>query len=257
MNLYEMLDGYNTNPKNEIRKINSLLKQKVSFDGRPLWTVLGDSFHYSTFNKIEIDLESFYTNLDLHNPIYTEMIEDEILILQYRFLCELIFNLLLVGEHNSVFYPSAKEILQTQELIKNGLQLCGYRIDYVKNRFITVKIDIHSETVAAENKEYSDYIFDYLISKTAKDKEQSLLNLCNKLEATKPVDGYTRHARDYIQFLRHPDERKKIKKYSWFYEKENYPKNLEKLFRILITYIAHLNSYADLNEFDKNSTERS
>lgn len=70
MNLYDMLDGYKTNPKNEIRKINDLLKERVSFDGRTIWELIGLSFQYSEFNKIETDLHSFYTNLILKNDIF-------------------------------------------------------------------------------------------------------------------------------------------------------------------------------------------
>lgn len=177
-------------------------------------------------------------------------------VLQYRFLCELVFNLLDVGQSLSILIDDAKEILQLKGLIKNGIELCGYKMEYIKRHYVTRKLDIHAEAIATINKNYKDYIFDYLIAKSSSDKEQALLKICNKLEAIKVVDGYTKHARDYIQLLRHPDERKSKDKYSWFYKKDNYSLNLERLFRILLTYIAHLNSYNDLNEFDTNCTER-
>ena len=204
-----MLDGYKTNPKNEIRKINNLLKQVVSYDGRSMWDILDASFHYSELNIVETDLHSFYTNLILKNPCYEGLLVEEILVLQYRFLCELIFNLLYIGQNFNVFYPDVKEIIQIKGLIKNGLELCGYKIEFMKKHYVTRKINIHAEAIAIRNKEYKEYIFDYLIAKTLEDRESALLNLCNKLEAEKAVDGYTKHVRDYIQFLRHPEERKK------------------------------------------------
>lgn len=247
-----MLDGYKTNPKNEIRKINDLLKERVSYDGRSMWEILDASFHYSELNIIETDLKSFYTNLILKNPCYEGLLVEEIMVLQYRFLCELILNLLYIGQNSNVFYPDVKEIIQIKGLIKNGLELCGYKIEFKKKHYVTRKTDIHAEAISIKNKEYKEYIFDYLIAKTLEDKESALLNLCNKLEAEKAVDTYTRHVRDYVQFLRHPEERKKLPRYSWFYKKESYLENLEKLFKILLTYIGHLSSFNELNEFDKN-----
>ena len=251
-----MLDGYKTNPKNEIRKISALLKEHVSFDGRTIWELISLSFAHSEFSEIETDLHSFYTNLILKNDNFSGLGTDEVVVLQYRFLCELIFNLLDVGQSYSIFIADAKEILQLKGLIKHGLQLCGYKMEWIKKHYVTRKLDIHAEAVAIANKDYKDYIFDYLIAKSVNDKEHALLNICNKLESIKIVDGYTKHSRDYIQLLRHPDERKNIDKYSWFYRKDNYLLNLDRLFRILLTYIAHLNSYRDLNEFDKNCSEK-
>ncbi len=249
-----MLDNYQTNSGNEMRKMWSILNRKHC--GISFWHALDSVYRKSFFCSIEPTLQDFYLNFIRKNSVYENLEDYEISIYQYRFLSELMFNLL--SNYNNEFYLEDfdDDIKQLLLIMREGLKKCGYCFKELNGKYYTSKIDIIAETIAAENKDYSNDIFDYLIAKALIEKENALTSLSIKLEAVKPFDSYTKNARDYIQMLRHKKERMNDKQYSWFFDKKKYESNLDNLFRILICYIAHINSYKEIVDFDNKSNHK-
>ena len=243
-----MLDNYETNPINETRKIWDVLKKQDSYQS--LWDSLDDDFSKCELSAHESSLNNFYTNFIWKNEIYNGLNDFEISVLRYRLFVELILYLFDFHVLNAWSYDYGAEMDQIKLIIDNGLKKCGYGLKESNKKVITYKLDIVAETTAANNKHYSEDIFDYLIAKTAEEKEKALTSLSIKLEAVKPIDGFTKSNRDYVQMMRHKEERISLDKYSWFYKKSDYSKNLDKLFKILICYISHIDCAKDVAEFD-------
>ena len=245
-----MLDGYSTSPNNEVRKIWCVLNRKYNYTS--LWVELHESFLISDLRSKEDSLDSFYSNFIVKNDNYVGLDDFEKGALFYRFFVELLLELLKYGLPNYPYSGFDNEIEQLKEIIYDGLKRCGYGIKTVNNKSVTYKLDIVAETVAASNKDYKEDIFNYLIAKTANEKENSLTNLSIKLEATKPFDGFSRGNRQLIQIMRHKKEKMEDKKYCWFFERKNYERNMDSLFKILICYISHIDCASLVEEFNKN-----
>ena len=248
MNLFEMLENYKTSPKNEIRKLFAILNRTYGYT--KFWDALNGCYLKSELCAVEPSLDDFYSNFIFNNPLYSDLDNFEEETLHYRLLVELLLELLKFDIPGFEYGEFDKEENQLRSIINEGLQKMGYGLMDYKGKEVTYKRDIVAETIAVENKKYKEDIFDYLISKTCDEKEMALTNLSIKLQALTPKDSFMRNARDYVQMLRHKDEREEDKLYSWFFEKEVYEKNLDDLFRILICYAAHSNCSNIISDYD-------
>ena len=257
MNLDDLINGYRTTPIKEIGKINSILQRKdYVWSNHVLFLELfRKSYLYSQYAKYETTFERFYKNVILENDSLDGLDDNEKALIQYRSYCELIFNLLTVDVEDIKPYRSAfsDDIKQLIELINNGLLLCGYKVVTKDKHFITEKIDIVAEAVSAIDKAYQEDIMDYLSAKTVKEKDQALTSLSIKLNAMEPNNNYVKQNKKYVQFLRHREEKKYEDVSSWFFNKEDYSINLDKLFKIFVFMIAYNNCSNIINEFDSRS----
>lgn len=259
MNLSDLLQNYKTNPKDEIKKISSILNRKeyVTYDYSYLKDYLKLIFINSSYSSYEISYDSFCTNVIFNHAFYSGLPEEEVMLSQYCLLCELIINLLTTKNGNLFDYKQAfnDDIKQLLNIINNGLKLCGYKIIQSNGIFVTQKIDIEAESVAAINKTYQDDIYDYLIAKSVKDKEMALTSLSIKLDAMEPSNNYVKQNKKYVQLLRHKEEKDIQEKYAWFFKKEDYNANLEKLFRIYLFMIAYNDCFDYLKDFEIKNTQ--
>ena len=243
-----MLDNYKTNPANEIRKINAILRR--THCSISLWNALNDCYLESDLCSYEPSLDNFYKNCIVNNYLYDEIDEFEVEVIRYRLFVELLLELLEYPSSYNEYGEFVKDINQLKLTILEGLKKLGYGLKDFNGKKVTYKCDVVAETIAVSNNDYANDIFDYLISKSISEKETALTNLSIKLEALKPKDTFMKNTRDYIQMMRHREERKKTKQYSWFFEKEEYEKNLDDLFRILICYVAHDGCLDIINLYD-------
>ena len=243
-----MLDNYKTDPYKEINKIFAVLNRKYGFT--KLWDALNGCFMESVFNSVEPSLDDFYKNFIVNNDYYENKTDFEVHILQYRLLVELLLELLKYPIPGFEYGEFSDDVNQLESIIGEGLKKLGYGIKEFKGKKVTYKIDIAAETIASENHDYSDDIFDFLIAKSTEEKESALTSLSIKLEAVKPLDGFMKNSKDYLQMMRHKEERKKIEQYSWFYAKEQYNQNLNDLFTVLVTYAAHIKCSPIIEKYD-------
>ena len=208
----------------------------------------------SNLSRYEPTLNDFFKkniiNYDFDD--YTDNFEKESI--KYRLLCELIINLTADYKYSQIFTYHRENISQLLLIIEEGLKRCGYGLKVYKEGKITYKKDIAAEAIAANNPDYKESIFNYLIAKNIKEKASALTALSNQLEAAKTSGGFTRQNRKYIQIMRHPDEKKKEDDYSWFFEKQSFEANMDKLFRILICYCSHLSCDDILANFESKIT---
>ena len=253
MSLFDYLDVYKTTPANEIRKISSLLKTKVIYYGSTAFVNLFvELFPSSLFAAYEPSFSEFlntfvFADFDATNKEKTEF-------LQYRYYCELLLNLLNVNAEIGFKNSVAEEINQLKRMIDNGTSGCGLKLVRDKNNHIvTMKKDEKAEAIAAINKEFKEPIFDYLIAKTIKEKESALTSLSIKLEAIKSDDSFFKTNKEFVQLLRHKEEKKRDNKYSWFFVEKNYEKNLDDLFELLLAMISHKKGVSISKEFKSKS----
>lgn len=250
LNLYDTLDNYVTNPELEISKISAILdrvKNVSVLETISFRSALNETYMTSVFGSYELDINQFINRVVLKGFMPNQKTTH---VVPYRKLCEFLLELLETGvpaKYKKLFANDEKQLLS---LITVGLKSCGYEIINYQDHRVTKKIDIVAEAVASTNIDYKEYIFDYLLSKSLDEKEDALTSLCIKLEATKSNDKYVKRIREYIQLLRHKEEKKSDKKYRWFFDSYDYDNNLDKLFRLLLLSIVHENSSKLLVEFD-------
>ena len=251
MNLFEFLDTYKTNPSTEIEKINSILNRTEYVSGIGQIS-LKDAFDYvyanTPFASHEPDIDSFLKKI-LNGYHFGDTSEA---ILSYRFLCEFILALLTYPMDYAVSSYFEDHMEQLKKIIVNGLNKSGYEIVPYGKMSVTKKKDEQAETIASANETYKKNILDYLLTKGVDEKEKVLTSICVQLEALKPIDNYVKECREWIQLLRHKDENINSQKYSWFFIKETYEENLDKLFRICLSIIAHDGCRRYLDDFKKN-----
>lgn len=259
MNLSDLLHNYKTNPKDEIKKINGILARKgyVSCDYVSLKDYLRTTFLNSEYASYETSFDLFCSNVILNISNYNGLLEEEMYLSQYCLICELIMNLMEISNNATYEYEQTFEhdIDQLIKIINKGLGLCGYKLIQSNNVYATQKIDIEAESVAAINKTYQDDIYDYLIAKNIKDKETALTSLSIKLDAMEPNNNYVKQNKKYVQLLRHKEEKDIQEKYAWFFKKEDYNANLEKLFRIFLFMIAYNNCSDYLKDFENKTAQ--
>lgn len=257
MNLFDLLANYKTTPEEEINKIYQIIYRHI-FGTKTLWDYLSEVFYRSKFASFQPDIDSFISAFVFRNEIFEQKNEEEIELLKYRLFVEFLSNLFLVCLKSDLYYKDAKDsIWQIKSIIKEGLQHFGFELIENNYNYVTAKKDLTAEIIATCNKDYKDDIYDFLIAKSVSEKENALTNLSIKLQAVKPLDSFSRRVREYIQLLRHKTEKKEDPNYSWFFEKADYDKNLDGLFKILICFISHQDCYQTLTDFDKNSHKES
>lgn len=248
MNLFEMLDTYQTNPVKEINKIKSILDR----DG------------YVNFNhcylKDAFDLTYSNTNFAAHEPSFDDFLKNIVFqgydpmdingaIKNYRYLCEFLLALIDSGINYAFEETFGDDIVQLQKIINSGLERSGYILVKHGKYKVTSKKDEQAEATAAIHKEYQKNILDYLLAKTVDEKEKVLTSLSIQLDGHKPLDNYSKECREWVQLLRHKEEKIVDSKYSWFFGSGDYEKNLEKLFRIYLSIISHDDCHDYLEEF--------
>ena len=183
MNLYDLLNNYKTNPKEEMRKIFDILNNRGP--NGSLWDLFRDKFSKSQFRSYEESLDSFYRNFISNNDEYIGMEPNEKNLLEYRLLCELLLALKDVGSDDDFFGYYDDPIGHLNDVISNGLNRCGFDIKCIEGKEVTVKKDVVAEIVASGNKKYTEDIYDFLIAKTIKEKQnisQSKLVLGYKID---------------------------------------------------------------------------
>ena len=178
MNLLDLLNGYKANPRNEIRKINEILKREhyVSFTKSSFETFISLLFLKSNYVSYETTFRSFYSNLIMNGDWQDGLDEKEIAVVSYTLFCELLLNLLEIKSQGLYEYYSSfsEDIVQLKSIIQNGLKSIGYKMIKKNQAYVVEKIDLVSETVASTQKEYQDFIIEYLTSKTIVEKETAL-----------------------------------------------------------------------------------
>lgn len=253
MSLFDSLDTYKTTPKQEIRKINSILDTKVTYYGtRRFVELFTNLFPHSCFAEYEPNYSDFISNhvFILHDPEN----DSKTSILQYRYFSEFLLNLLNVNTLADFKNCTKGQINQLRRLIDKGMGNCGYKIiKDSKNRIVTSKSDETAEAVASTNPALKECIFEYLIAKTKNEKEIALTVLSNKLEAIKNADAFFKSNKEFVQLLRHKDEIINNPKYSWFFEDAKYEDNLDQLFRLFLSMIVHKDGNTISDEFKKRS----
>lgn len=239
MSLFDLLDNYKTTPSIEINKIKSILRRRRNIsliDTISFEEALDYLYKTSEFGSYELSIDDFIEKIALKN--YDSKNENAN-ILPYRRLCEFLLTLLdkeNYYKHKDLFSVDEKQLWM---LLFKGLSSCGYTVEYDENGHrATRKIDVEAEAVAASNPDYKECIFNYLISKELDEKESALTSLSIKLEAVQSEDKYVKKIREYVQLLRHKEEKKNEKKYSWFFN-ECYESNLDDLFKLFLSSIMH------------------
>lgn len=248
MNLFETLDTYKTNPSNEIRKIEEILRRErdPDFYSVPFKEVFSYLFEKSEFCTHETSFDSFLKNIVGIDHRYKTDFDAN----NYRHLCELLLNLEKIPMKDSYVEAFGADFAQLEKMIFNGLDRMGYKLTKDSNKHIvTMKKDEAAEAIASTNKDYNKNIFDYLLAKTVDEKEKVITSLAIQLEATQPKDAYSKKNREFVQLPRHKDEKINDPKYSWFFEPNIYECNLDKLFGIYLSIISHDSCHDSLEEF--------
>lgn len=246
-----MLDTYKTNPVNEINKIKTILNRSgyVDFVYRHLSDGFEMVFANTSFASYEPSFKDFLNNIIFkdYNPK-----DLQTAITSYRYFSEFLMALIDYGVDYSFEETFGNDIAQLEKIILLGLDNCGYTIVKSRKNRVTKKKDEQAESIAATNNKYSKNILDYLLAKTLDEKEKVLTSLAIQLESTSPKDKYSKQNREFVQLLRHKDEKIKDPKYSWFFNDENYENNLDKLFKVYLSVIAHDDCFDYLQEFNSN-----
>ena len=251
MNLYDVLENYKTTPQNEIRKIKEILKREhyVSYSGCSFQNYLELQFLQSDFIKYESDLHNFLDNFVFVYEPGLDYAPIDIAIREYRLFCELLLDLLSERNENiSLYNAFKKDINQLKLLIEEGLRISGYKIIDYKGKLVTSKNDDVAESIALSSDKYRNTIFDYLIAKDVKEKEKIITEFSIKLESEKTKEDFVNTCREFVQLPRHKEEKIKDPKYSWFYL-DDYEENLDKLFKLYVASLAHLNSKEIIADF--------
>lgn len=256
MNLYEFLDTYQTSPVLEINKIKSILERTEYISGLGRYSlkdVFDIVYSESSFASHEPNIDDFLNNIVLRD--YRE--DNEIgAITNYRYLCEFLFALIELDMNYDFQSYFGEHIRQLKNIMMAGLEKSGYTIVPYGNHTVTKKKDDQAESIAATNGEFRVNIMDYLLAKTTSEKEKVLTLLANQLEATQPKDCYSKQNRELVQLLRHKDEKLKDQRYSWFFEKNEYEKNLDSLFKVYLSIISHDNCHDFLDKFKNNKENK-
>lgn len=254
MNLFETLDTYQTNPEDEIQKISEVLKRKVfvDFTSRTLKYVFEKEFKNSAFASYEPTMDFFLRKHIIAGCLSNDSHD---VIISYRYYCEFLLAMIDDNIKKLDIGLFEDDLKQLERLILNGLARCGYELVRYKNHRVTKKKDAQAEAIAATSKEHNKNILDYLLSKTVTDKEKVLTALAIQLEAIPQKENYLKQTREYVQLLRHKAEKAKEPKYAWFFEKESYEENLDKLFRVFLSIIAYDNCSSYLKEFETKKNE--
>ena len=257
MNLFEMLENYKRTPYDEVRKINDILERKVyvDYENISLLDVFEQIFLKSQFIAYESNFKSFLDNFIFTSEYGIRFVGLDEAIIEYRLFCELLLNLIKIKNCINYIDKFGSDIKQLQMIIENGINNTGYKIIEQNGNIVTAKKDEIAESVAIKNEKYRNTIYDYLIAKNVKEKENALTKLAIKLEAIKSTDSYIKANREYIQILRHKEEKIIDEKYSWFFEDSEYENNLDKLFKIYISTIAYLNCTNDIKTFKMKTND--
>ena len=248
MNLFEMLDTYQTNPVKEIKKIKSILNRE------------GYVNYHHYFLKDAFDLTYSSTSFASHEPTFDDFLKNIVFegynqedvncaIKSYRYLCEFLLALIDSGINYAFEETFGDDIAQLQKIINAGLERSGYTLVKHGKYKVTSKKDEQAEATAAIHKEYQKNILDYLLAKAVDEKEKVLTSLSIQLDGHKPSDSYSKDCREWVQLLRHKEEKIVDSKYSWFFDNDDYEKNLDKLFRIYLSIISHDDCHDYLEEF--------
>ena len=254
MNLNDVLNNYKTTPENEMRKIEEMLSARsFYYDGMmTLIEILREEFLSSDYKKYETTFDSFYSNVILCDSNFVGLNTLEKKLTSLIMYEEFLLNLLLRGKIHNYHASVTKAAAHLISIISEGLAKMGYEIEDNEGEYYIKKIDAIAEIAATNNPTFSRDIFDYLVSKTVKNKEDALLNLSNRLNAIKECPGYVKQNKEYVQLLRHKDEKIKDPKYAWFYNESSYNDNLDKLFKIFISMISYCDAFGVIEEFDTN-----
>lgn len=256
MVLFEMLDSYITNPVNEIRKIEDILNRKrhIQYDGTySLKEVFGIAYTRTQFASLEPTINSFLTNIIYKDYSETDYVKTAIC---YRCLCEF---LLAIIDHGIEYYyleHFEDDVEQLKNIINLGLEKSGYVLVNKGKHRVTSKKDEVAELIATTNKHYNKNILDYLLAKTTDEKEKVLTALAIQLEGREPKDKYSKDCGEWVQLLRHKEEKIKEAQYSWFFSAEDYGDNLDKLFRIYLSIVSHDDCHDYLEDFKKNRGDK-
>lgn len=257
MNIYELLDSYQTTPFQEIKKINTILARKVTitFSGtKSLKDLLGETYKVTYFGSFEPNIDDFVNNIVMKGFNVTDVLSA---INNYRMYCELLLVLLDGTKDSNFAVAFSSDMKQLKKMIESGLDKSGYKIIQKDGHKVTIKKDEEAEMIAATNKEYNKNILDYLLAKSVDQKEKVLTSLAIQLEAAQPKDDYSKKNREFVQLLRHKDENIDNPKYSWFFEANTYENNLDKLFRVFLSIISHDNAHEYIKEFSANKANSS
>lgn len=243
-----MLDTYQTNPVKEINKIKSILNREgyVNYHHCYLKDAFDLAFSNTSFASHEPTFDDFLKNIVFQNYDSKDL---NGAIKNYRYLCEFLLALIDSGIDYAFEEVFGDDIAQLKKIIDAGLEKSGYTLVKYGKYKVTSKKDEQAEATAAIHKEYQKNILDYLLAKTVDEKEKVLTSLSIQLEGHTPLDKYSKDAREWVQLLRHKEEKIADSKYSWFFDKNDYEKNLEKLFRVYLSIISHDGCHDYLEEF--------
>ena len=243
-----MLDTYQTNPVKEINKIKSIINREgyVNYEHYDLKDVFDLAYSYTSFASHEPSFDDFLQNIVFQDY---DPIDIKGAIKNYRYLCEFLLALIDSGINLAFKETFEDDIAQLEKIISLGLERSGYTLVKHGKYKVTSKKDEKAEATAAVHKEYQKNILDYLLAKTLDEKEKVLTSLSIQLDGHKPSDNYSKECREWVQLLRHKEEKITDPKYSWFFDSDDYEKNLDKLFRIYLSVISHDDCHNYLEEF--------
>lgn len=256
----------NTNPIKEYIKIKSFLKEN-SFMNDILEKSFVDSkklrASYVDLDKCLKPITTILDNFTISKKIYEQnsIANNEIILDTFLNYCEIIIHLYNLSKNiyqkNDIF--EYNKYLQFYELIENSLLNLDYAIEETNQDILLVKNNLEARAIAYQAPiDLKEAILHYLSIKdqNIKDKELWLHQIIDQLE---PLIKIYRNLRiiddltEYLQLLRHPEEKKKENQYKWYYDNKNL--YFDKIFNMCLFVKEYDLTKTTLDEFKKLKQE--
>lgn len=273
--IFLSINDYKSDPITEIKKIDKVLQKECGYY-TTIYSFLKQSFVQSKVLRsrfVDLDdcVDSLIYNISHNYNCYCfETLDSNtqtIIFNEFFNYCEVIFHLLFLAyKYKKKYINDFDEnvYLQAIDVINVSLKSLNHKIIYLDEKeylFEVIKIDPESEIVAAQSENtIKQAILHYLGARdnNIKEKENRLLQLIVLLEPNIKKfknESSISKVSEYVQLIRHSEEKKKEKEYQWYYD--NKEKYLDYIFAMCI-YAQHYFITKDvINTFEKLKTNNS
>lgn len=265
VSIFDRINNYKSNPIDEYFKISKFVDEIYCYGVNTVFDVLDDCFSYSPeLSSIYIDLENCiddnvyllrqYKDSPPAKSYFDHLNKETKTQLLYEYLSyvQIICNLINVSIKIEKSLASNNTIKHLKNLIATSLKSLNYKAVIRDDKIDIMKEDYLSEVVANQSpSNISEAIIGFLCSKGTKEKERSLQELVDLLEPI--LKKYSSQSivskiKQYVQVVRHPEEKKKEKEFEWYYsDKEKY---IDELFGLCIFVQQYDNSKKALDEIE-------
>lgn len=236
--IFVKLSEFKGDPISEYLKISKFAKTKDCMSFVTFYDAFDNNFelckllrsHYCDFYDC---IDQYIVLLEEYKDYSFKTLTDSIklkLLDYFLYYCEILLCMFFVTINSYSNEPNrlnSDTFVHFFEIISISLKSMNYKIEITNRDIGEVKIikdNPEAECVAKQSpKNIREATIDYLGSKDSdlKEKEQNLLTLINMLEPTLvkyQSDKIIKYVKEYTQLIRHPEEKKKEKVYSWYFK---------------------------------------